>query len=128
MNSPRAVLTLAASALALAACASGPPSNGNAVAVRQLGESYKSAQGDVLMIRVQDEYQLIQCVPEGPIAGCFKDVFKMPRDQITDDATAKDAVRWNEWIDVPHMPGLQVSFLGPDRIALRELHVAAPVK
>ena len=128
MNRSLAALTLAASALSLAACASGHHSNGSSVEVRKLGQSYKTSQGEVVMIRVQDEYQLIQCVPEGPIAGCFTDVFKMPRDRITDDSAMEGAVRWNEWVDVPRIPGLQLSFLGPDSIALRQQAVAAPVQ
>lgn len=94
--------------------------------VRGLGVPYRTVVGDVYFIRVQDEYRLIRCIPTGPIAGYYDDVFRMERGMLTDDAASKLGVRWNEWVPVPQVPGLEVAFLAPDRIAFREKAVAAP--
>lgn len=112
---------LCAALLTLTACASGqkPPVNGGA-AVRGLGEPYRTTQGEVYLIRVQDEYRLIRCIPTGPIAGCYQDVFKVSREAITDQSKSDAPYRWNQWIPVADMPGVQIMFLAPDRIALKE--------
>lgn len=118
----------AAVALALAA-AGGCGSTGNGihegdgVRIYDLGESFKTTQGPVHVIRVQDEYRVVRCIPEGPIAGCYEDILSVPRAPLSDDSVP--GARWNQWIDVPTVPGLRIAFVGTGRIAVREENGAA---
>jgi hypothetical protein len=126
MNVVRSLSSALLVVVAAAACVSqhsAPPG----AAVRSLGESFKTTHGEVFLMRVQDEYVLIRCIPEGPIAGCYENVYRIQRDAITDDATSTGAerVRWNQWVPVKDVPGLEIMFLDPGHIALRELPVAA---
>lgn len=114
-------------ALFLAACAGmdgGARPAPTGAAVRGLGETYRSSHGDVHLARIQDEYKLIRCIPTGPIAGWYQDVFKVSRDAITDETRGEAPYRWNQWIPVRDMPGLELMFLAPDRIAFREVTAA----
>lgn len=119
------LVVLLAAACATPADAPVPPAG---AAVRKLGEPYRTSNGEVYLIRVQDEYRLIRCIPSGPIAGCYEDVFKISRDSITDDTASEGRVRWNQWMTVPSVSGLEIMFLAPDRIALREVVAAAPFR
>lgn len=131
MPRPRLAVLLTC-ALLSAGCASeitAPPVPPSGQAVRKLGESFRTRHGDVYMLRVQDEYHLIRCIPtssSGAIAGNYEDVFTMPRDRLTDDASAQSKVRWNTWIPVPELPGLDINFLSPEWISLRETADAPP--
>jgi hypothetical protein len=89
-------------------------------AVRGLGEPFKTPLGDVHFARIQDEYRLIRCIPEttaGALAGCYEDIFSVQRDALSDDPS--DGVNWNSWIVVTRVPGLEVAFLDPSRVAFR---------
>ena len=119
-------LALTLTAVLAAACVT-PPAPPPGAAVRHLGDAYRTSVGEVYMIRVQDEYILIRCIPEGPIAGCYQDVYRIQRDAIKDEVRPATGVRWNEWLPVPSVPGLEIMFLTPDTIALRELQ-ATPTK
>jgi len=109
------VLCLLLVVAALAACTSPRPSQREAPMLRAIGEPYATPSGEVFLIRVQDEFRLIRCIPEGPIAGCYEDVLALP----------SGGVAWNEWISVDTVPGLRVAFLSPTEVALRM--EAAPV-
>lgn len=104
-----AVLTCALLAGACASSTNGrhAVAEGSAEMV-SLGEYFDTDAGQVFVLRVQDEFRLIRCIPEGPIAGCYEDVF----------AVADDDVRWNTWIDIAAIPGLRVSFVSPTEIAV----------
>ncbi|MCG3133072.1 MAG: hypothetical protein HMLKMBBP_00164 [Planctomycetes bacterium] len=125
-KAPHVVLVLSIAAT-LAACASqggstaAPVSPGSVQPLR-LGEPWKSSHGEVFVHRVQDEYQVIQCVPEGPIRGCFKDVFSVNRNALSEDES--DGVSWNAWLPVKRLPGLEIVFLSPESVAFRELFPA----
>ena len=67
------------------------------------GEPYATSEGQVFVLRIQNEYRVIRCVPTGPIAGCYEDVLSVPGHD----------VRWNEWLEVGDVPGLQVAFISP---------------
>jgi hypothetical protein len=105
------VALLALAAASLTACASGARGGPDPAPyeVRGLGEPYTTPAGEVFLIRVQDEYRLIRCIPTGPIAGCYEDVLALPR----------GGVPWNEWMPVDTVAGLHLAFLSPDVIALR---------
>ena len=60
-------------------------------------------------MRIQDEYRVIRCIPEGPIAGCYEDVLSVPRSGLS----------YNRWIPVDNCPGLEVAFLSPREVAFR---------
>lgn len=127
---PLAWSLLAGSALA-AGCATSdpmPPASPSGAAVRKLGQSFRTRHGDVTLIRVQDEYHLLRSSPTGAIGGMYEDVFTIARDAITDDASTSSGVRWNHWVPVPLVPGLDIMFLSPEWIALREQIAAAPVR
>lgn len=131
LRSVRAVLPLVVCA-ALSACQAFQPEGGGGprdAEVRKLGERYRFSRGDVYLIRVQDEYRLIRCTnptATGTLAGCYEDVFQLPRDKLTDQTGAEGRIRWNTWVPVPQMPGLQIMFLGPDKIALQEVPTELP--
>lgn len=94
------------------------------VVVRGLGESFPTSRGDVYVIRVQDEYKLVRCIVDGPIAGCYEDVLTVPREALSENSD--DGIGWNRWIDVPQVPGLQVAFVAPGRVAVRDDAGASP--
>ncbi|MCE9636476.1 MAG: hypothetical protein K8T90_12290 [Planctomycetes bacterium] len=119
-----AILALSGGLVACAAPGSGP--SGKA-ATRRLGESFPTTVGDVYLIRVQDEYRLIRCMPDTAIQGCYEDVFRMQRDALTDDSAAQHSFRWNQWVNVPSVPGLEIMFLSPEQVALRQI-AAAPIR
>ncbi len=75
-----------------------------------LGEHFDTARGRVFVLRIQGEYRVIRCIPDGPgsIAGCFEDVLSV----------SGDDVRWNTWMDVRDVPGLSVAFVSPTAVAL----------
>jgi len=75
-----------------------------------LGEHFDTARGRVFVLRIQGEYRVIRCIPDGPgsIAGCFEDVLSVSGDDI----------RWNTWMDVRDVPGLSVAFVSPTAVAL----------
>jgi hypothetical protein len=121
-----AVVVVVAGLLALAACAGDQASVGTgAPAERGLGEPYKTTTGlQVHLMRVQDEYRLIRRVKEGQIQA-DDDVFKISRETITDEP-GQSGVRWNTWVPVPSVPGLEIKFLSQDRFAFRERGSAQP--
>ena len=116
----RAFLTCAAVAAGLSACA-GPRSDGapmpasdpiDRADIFSLGDHYQStAAGSLFVISVQDEYRLIRCIPSGPIAGCYEDVWRLPR----------DGVRYNRWMGVESVPGLEIAVVSPTQVAYREM-------
>jgi hypothetical protein len=122
--------TWIAAALVAAGCGGmdggkgGPVEEGQGVVLRNLGEPFKTSRGEVHVIRVQDEYKLLRCISEGPIAGCYDEVLQVPRAALSEDD--KDGIRWNDWIDVPQVPGLKIQFVGPSRIAIRTENGSAP--
>jgi hypothetical protein len=117
------VLSMAALCAALAGCAAsrgtGRPTDG----VRDLGESFKATNGEVSVIRAQDDYTFLRCVPGGPIAGCFEGLMVVPRAALSEDSA--DGISWNQWIDVDQVPGLKVMFLSPNRLVFRDTAAAA---
>jgi hypothetical protein len=113
----RAVLSSAAlAALIVAGCAT-PSSSGNSGAapaierssVLALGDHYESSLGSLFVIRVQDEFRLIRCIPAGPIAGCYEDLLVIPLEQ----------VKYNRWLTVEKLPGLEVAIVAPKEVAFR---------
>jgi hypothetical protein len=83
-----------------------------------LGESFSTDAGPVHLLRVQDEYRLVRCITEGEIAGCYEDIFSIPRDQLSDESSP--GPRWNHWIDVPAVPGLRIALVDTGRVAVRQ--------
>ena len=71
-------------------------------------ESFESARGRVFVLRIQDEFRLIRCIPDGTITGCYEDVLSI----------SGDDVEWNTWMDVTDIPGLRVAFVSPTAVAL----------
>ncbi len=115
-------LSMAALCVALAGCAGtrgdGRPSDG----VRDLGESFKATNGEISVLRAQDDYTFFKCVPGGPIAGCFEDLMVVPRAALSEDPA--DGISWNKWIDVQGIDGLKVMFLSPNRLVFRDTAAA----
>ncbi len=110
------VLALCIAATPLAGCAS--RANVRAAESAQLiqvGDPFETTRGSVYVLRIQDEYRLIRCVPDGPIAGCWEDVLSVPDSELV----------WNDWVDVGGMPGVHVSFVSPTQVAVRETSAAA---
>jgi len=108
------VLTAALCAVAVAACASPVERavrRGEATLVTK-GEHFDTSRGRVFVICAQDEFKLIRCIPEGPIAGCYEDVFTIPLDDVD----------WSTWVDVKSIPGLRVAFLSPTTVAVTSDH------
>jgi len=113
---PAATLLLAVAALT--ACASPPrgidgaadglPADEPVADVVALGEPFETTRGQVFVLRIQDEYRVIRCIPDGPIAGCYEDVFSV----------ADSDLEWSEWMDVTDVPGLRVAFVSPTAVAL----------
>ncbi len=101
----------AAIVLALGACRAPSPVAAPAEGLQtlHLGEHFDTPKGNVFVVRVQDEYRLIRCIPTGPIAGCYEDILSLPSDGLT----------WNEWVDVEAVPGLSMTFLSPIDVAVR---------
>ena len=97
-----------AAVIAAAGCAStqfaGERSN-----VLPLGDHYESSLGSLFVIAVQNEYRLIRCIPAGPIAGCYEDLFVLPRDE----------VKFNRWLTVAKVPGLEMAVVSPTAVAFR---------
>ena len=120
-------VTAVALAVALTSCAMPGAGPGGKAETRRLGESFPTTKGDVYLIRIQDEYRLIRCMPDSAIQGCYEDVFRMQRDALTDDAKAVNSFRWNQWVKVPSIDGLEIMFLTPEQVALRQT-TAAPVR
>ena len=79
-----------------------------AYTIKRLGESFPTEVGGCVMILVQDEYRMIRCIDEGPIAGCFDPIYTV----------AQHEVDWSEWVDVVKAPGLRLAFLSPVEYAL----------
>jgi hypothetical protein len=107
---------LLAVALAAAGCASARNAPGSVVL--RLGEPYHTPDGDLFVIRVQDEFRLIRCIPTGPIAGCYEDVHNV----------AADRVEYNRWMDVTRVPGLELAIVSPAEVAYRVHQETGPVK
>lgn len=139
MNRSRSAASLAVSALVAAAallpaCASQEQALvSQGAQVLSLGEPYRSAKGDVFVLRIQDEYKVRICMEqEGPIQGCFEDVYTIARNDLTDDpnvAAGTKKVRWNQWIDLhQQVPGLHLMFLAPERVAFLQDPVPATPK
>jgi hypothetical protein len=72
------------------------------------GEPFQTSAGQIFVLKVQDEYRVIRCIPDGPIAGCYEDVLSV----------SNDKVDWNAWMSVGDVPGLRVAFVSPTAIAL----------
>jgi hypothetical protein len=70
--------------------------------------------GDLRVINVQDDFQVVRCTDSGAIAGCFDTVFTVPFSQ----------VRFNRWIPVPAAPGLEVALVTPTKVAFQIRHRA----
>jgi hypothetical protein len=97
-------------ALVAAGCASEqPPSVVERSNVLSLGDHYESSLGSLFVIGVQGEYRLIRCIPAGPIAGCYEDLLVVPRAD----------VKWNRWLAVPTIPGLELAIVSPTEVAFR---------
>jgi hypothetical protein len=101
----------AALALGLTACgSSGPHGNsGEPYKIMHLGEHFETPEGNVFVIRVQDDFKLIRCIPEGPIAGCYEDLLSVP----------EHGLAYGEWVSVQSVPGLRLAFLSPLELAVR---------
>jgi hypothetical protein len=103
------------SALFLAACAAAPadaPAQHEKIErsnVLSLGDSYASSMGDLRVINVQDDFQVVRCTNVGTIAGCFDTLYSVPMDQ----------VRFNRWIPIPAAPGLEVALVTPTKVAFQ---------
>lgn len=113
------VLTAALCALAVAACASPVEravAKGEARLVEK-GEHFDTSRGRVFLLCAQNEFKLIRCIPDGPIAGCYEDVY----------AVSMDEVDWSSWVDVSSIPGLRVAFLSPTTLAVTSDHGPPPV-
>jgi hypothetical protein len=72
------------------------------------GEPFQTSAGQIFVLRIQDQYRVIRCIPDGPIAGCYEDVLSV----------SNHDVEWNEWMTVADVPGLKVAFVSPTAIAL----------
>ena len=105
----------AAAALIVAGCAAEkPPVAERSTVIERsnvlpLGDHYESSLGSLFVIGVQGEYRLIRCIPAGPIAGCYEDLLVVPRDD----------VKWNRWLSVPKIPGLELAIVSPTEVAFR---------
>lgn len=73
-----------------------------------LGQPFDTSTGQIFVLRVQDEFRLIRCIPDGPIAGCYEDVLSV----------SGDSIAWNAWLDVEQVPGLRVAFVSPSAVAV----------
>lgn len=104
----RVVLTLALVLPALAGCAE-PRAVVRRSDVLSLGDHYESPSGSLFVISVQDEYRLIRCIPDGPIAGCYDNLFSVRR----------DSVKYNRWLEVEGIPDLDIAFVSPTEVAFR---------
>ena len=98
-------------ALGFAGCAapSGGGASGPPYKLLHLGEQFPTPEGNVFVIRVQDDFKLIRCIPDGPIAGCYEDLFSVP----------EQGLAWNEWVSVESVPGLRLAFMSPLEVAVR---------
>lgn len=104
----RAVLTCLLALSAIAGCA-GPRAEINRSDVLALGDHYESPAGSLFVISVQDEYRLIRCIPDGPIAGCYDNLFTVRR----------DSVKYNRWLEVGGIDNLDIAFVSPTEVAFR---------
>jgi hypothetical protein len=78
--------------------------------VLPLGDHFETPKGGSLfVISVQDEYRLIRCIPSGPIAGCYEDMFTIP----------SGSVHYNRWMRVETVPGLELAIVSPTEVAFR---------
>lgn len=107
----RALASCAAAAALLAAgCASNSSADGTRPSdVLGLGEHFESSLGSLFVLEVQEEYRLIRCIPSGPIAGCYEDLFVVPL----------DSVKYNRWLPVESVPGLEIAIVSPKEVAFR---------
>ena len=114
----RALTSAAITAVfAVAGCAS-PQATGEHSKVLPLGDHYESSLGSLFVIAVQNEYRLIRCIPAGPIAGCYEDLFVLPRDE----------VKFNRWLTVEKVPGLEMAVVSPTSVAFRVQEVSGAAK
>ena len=88
------------------------------VRIYDLGESFTTTAGPIHLLRVQDEYRLVRCTTEGDIEGCYEDILSIRRDQLSDESV--QGPRWNDWIEVPAVPGLHIALVGSGRVAVRQ--------
>ncbi len=105
----RLLAAFGSSCLLLAAGCATSSGNGGSGRVMQLGEQFETPQGRLYVLRVQDEYRVIRSTQEGPIRGFYEDVFSVPA----------DSVKFNRWLDVQGMPGVQMALLSPTQVAFR---------
>jgi hypothetical protein len=99
----------AVAALVVAGCASEATPAVQRSNVLPLGDHYESSLGSLFVIGVQGEYRLIRCIPAGPIAGCYEDLLVVPREE----------VKWNRWLPVEKIPGLELAIVSPTEVAFR---------
>ena len=99
---------LAASLVAGCATPETPPEPERS-SILPLGDHFESSLGSLFVIGVQGEYRLIRCIPAGPIAGCYEDLLVVPRED----------VKWNRWLTVPKIPGLELAIVSPTEVAFR---------
>ena len=116
----RPLFALLAGLAFAAGCASPPPAPRDVEPqppqLVSFGEPFETSEGQVFVLRIQDEYRVIRCIPDGPIAGCYEDVLSVP----------DHSVPWNTWLDVGDVPGLRVAFVSPHAIALHQLPPERP--
>ncbi len=118
------VTALVLAGLLATGCASATPtpSNGSSEKpydLRQVGEHFETDDGgSFVLIRVQDEYRLLYCIQDGPIAGCYAEAFTVER----------NSVPWSDWVDVESQPGLRLAFLSPVEFAVRYEPEPAPIR
>ena len=94
----------------LAGCVSPPPRHGPASApdIVHLQEAIETDAGNLFVLRVQDEFRVVRCIPDGPISGCWEEVLTVQRDEVP----------WSRWIDVAAVPGLRLAFVSPTEVAV----------
>ena len=108
----KAVVAVVVCGTLAAACASPaplpPPTASGHAEMVSLQQPFETSKGLIFVLKVQDEFRLIRCIPDGPIAGCYEDVLSV----------SGDAVDWNAWMDVENVPGLRVAFVSPTAVAI----------
>ena len=108
MRRPAEILALTLLA-ATAGCAMQRAAPAPGMRVLKLGEQCDTPYGKFFALRIQDEYRVIRCIPDGPIAGCYEDVLSVPRGGLS----------YNRWMDVKGTTGLQVAIISPQEVAFR---------
>lgn len=116
----RVLSSLAAAALVVVAAGCQTPQEPGVSQskVLSLGDHYESSLGSLFVLSVQNEYRLIRCIPAGPIAGCYEDLFVLPRDE----------VKFNRWLPVMKVPGLEIAVVTPTQVAFRLQEAGEAVK